>query len=426
MKSFLNTCVMYGAGLNAHGIIKYIGSQNVSGVIDSNPNRIGKEFEGMRIISFDDFLRRNTGEPIVISSYQKTDEIIKILKKHDFKNYLVSPYLQSSVTEIKDISKKILENAGSKRIIFDNTVNMFVPLILDELIKLGKIKKVLGFLKSDNKFVLNYYEQNMIENLSDDLYLVKTTIDCDNKEIYTSESINICNLMYYNPDYKNNSLSKYKDIYKGKRCFVIGNGPSLRMEDLDLLKRRGEICFGSNGIFHAYDKTEWRPNYYVITDFVRYKEVYDVIKNFSGESVFIRRFYNMEGMDYIPGANIYNSPPQKGKFEFSDDITSAVFSGMTVTYNMLQIAAYMGFSKIYLLGVDFSFDTLTSNGTNHFDSKYEKSTKMKDIFYRDENLAAYQSAESFSRMHGFRIFNATRGGKLEVFERVSFDSIFDK
>ena len=40
-----------------------------------------------------------------------------------------------------------------------------------------------------------------------------------------------------------------------------------------------------------------------------------------------------------------------------------------------------------------------------------------------EMTRAYISAEKYSREHGFRIFNATRGGKLEVFERVNFDTI---
>ena len=37
---------------------------------------------------------------------------------------------------------------------------------------------------------------------------------------------------------------------------------------------------------------------------------------------------------------------------------------------------------------------------------------------------AFEFAEEYSKEHGFRIYNATRGGALEAFERVDFDSLF--
>lgn len=58
------------------------------------------------------------------------------------------------------------------------------------------------------------------------------------------------------------AIQKMKRVYKGKRCFIVGNGPSLKTEDLELLKK--EITFGSNGIFHLYGRTEWRPTFYFV------------------------------------------------------------------------------------------------------------------------------------------------------------------
>ena len=59
-------------------------------------------------------------------------------------------------------------------------------------------------------------------------------------------------------------LKKYKNIHKGQRCFIIGTGPSLSVEDLEKLK--GEITFGSNRIFEIYSQTDWRPTYYMNQD----------------------------------------------------------------------------------------------------------------------------------------------------------------
>ena len=59
-------------------------------------------------------------------------------------------------------------------------------------------------------------------------------------------------------------LGKLRNIYLGRRCFILGNGPSLRVDDLGRLK--GEITFASNKIYLAFDKTEWRPSYFTLCD----------------------------------------------------------------------------------------------------------------------------------------------------------------
>ena len=59
-------------------------------------------------------------------------------------------------------------------------------------------------------------------------------------------------------------LRECKDIHKGKRAFIIGNGPSLTKEDLEMLTN--EITFASNRIYKMFDDTEWRPKYFTISD----------------------------------------------------------------------------------------------------------------------------------------------------------------
>ena len=54
-------------------------------------------------------------------------------------------------------------------------------------------------------------------------------------------------------------LENLKNIQEGKRCFLIGNGPSLRAEDLTCLYEHGEICFAFNRIYNIFEQTPWRP-----------------------------------------------------------------------------------------------------------------------------------------------------------------------
>ncbi len=56
------------------------------------------------------------------------------------------------------------------------------------------------------------------------------------------------------------------DIHRGERCFVVGNGPSLKVDDLDKLV--GEITFASHRIFLDFEQTQWWPTYYAMCDAV--------------------------------------------------------------------------------------------------------------------------------------------------------------
>lgn len=244
-----------------------------------------------------------------------------------------------------------------------------------------------------------------------------------------------------NIEYKNyqihyaQNLKKVKGIHQGERCFVIGNGPSLTPEDLS--KLINERTFAANKIYRMFDKTMWRPTYYCISDQGVLASVLSEsgFQHLNPEFYFFQYFskYVFRGMPYpentllyyLEDAKNYNIPPK-----FASDLSKEAYDAQTVTYIMLQIAAYMGFTEIYLIGVDHSFANTVSNSgiIEHHDVKWHfyndaKSGTDNTLTYAERMGMGYESAERYSRRHGFRIYNATRGGKLEVFERVNFDSI---
>ena len=117
---------------------------------------------------------------------------------------------------------------------------------------------------------------------------------------------------------------------------------------------------------------------------------------------------------------------------FSENCHEVVFIGGTVTYYCLQMAAYMGFTEIYLLGVDCDFSGWTEGGIAYNPSIEEENTKFgyKQLESKDEivdleseQTEAYKSAKVYADSKGIKIFNATRGGKLGVFERVNFSEL---
>lgn len=243
--------------------------------------------------------------------------------------------------------------------------------------------------------------------------------------------VDIYDISSIEPVFYHYELQKYKDIHKGKRIFVIGNGPSLKISDLDKLWEQGEICIAFNKIYKVYDKTRWRANYVGFSDDRVIRACKDDIPKLPGEVFVVDRFHTgvnerLEGIQYYHELLEEYYPNYPG---FSDDFARGVYDGMTVVYNIgLQLAAYMGASKIYLLGVDNSIKGNVTDSCNHFCPDYyseeEKAIYEGERFEREKIVKGYEKAEVYSRKNGFRIFNATRGGELEVFERVAFDSLF--
>lgn len=231
-------------------------------------------------------------------------------------------------------------------------------------------------------------------------------------------------------------LLKYQNKHKGQRCFIIGNGPSLTMEDLDKLKN--EICFASNKIYLAFDKTYWRPKYYCTTDQTIVKNNIDKINKIIKTNKFstwdVKTKLNVKFKDCLfiePNRSDYYFFPPK-PFKFSFDPLKEIYIGNTVTYFMIQLAFYMGFVEIYLLGVDFNYSSGIDVNGNYIEGKREVEYFDKDYMRPNEerflpNLKyqyqAFVSAKHAAIKKGVKIYNATRGGKLEVFERVDFDKI---
>jgi hypothetical protein len=228
-------------------------------------------------------------------------------------------------------------------------------------------------------------------------------------------------------------LLALKGKHQGQRCFIIGNGPSLRIIDLDALKN--EITFAANKIFLAFQFTDWRPTYYNVEDYLDIQEYHQVINSLSGFIKLLRWWPDkllLKGEDTI-FYDMYDLPNSKYP-DFSTSPLKGVFCGFSVTYSSLQFAYFMGCKEIYFIGVDFSYKlpdvvdkkskVIDQGEANYFLPNYRK---KGDVWFEpkldlQEKSLAY--AKDFCKDRGVKIYNATRGGKLEVFPRVDFESLF--
>lgn len=232
-------------------------------------------------------------------------------------------------------------------------------------------------------------------------------------------------------------LQSLKRKYSGKRCFIIGNGPSLRAEDLNRLKN--EYTFAFNRIYYIFDQTDWRPTFYCTQDDKIATSSVDEI-NSKIKTPFIFAPINLKwyyGIDLHTNYffNQLRAEAETKCPEFSEDISSWIGVGNTVAYTAMQLAAYMGFTEIYLLGIDHSFHTYQDQKGNiitdptakdYFCSDYSNVKESLFVPRLDLSTLSYMAAQKYAETHPVKIYNATRGGKLEVFPRVDFDALFVK
>lgn len=228
-------------------------------------------------------------------------------------------------------------------------------------------------------------------------------------------------------------LRSLKGKYRGKRCFIIGNGPSLRAEDLDRLK--DEYTFAFNRIYYIFDQTEWRPTFYCTQDSkiaqASCKEMKEKIKTPYFFAPINLKWYENVDLE----SDYFFAPKQAGENvpDFCEDIPHQIGVGNTVAYTAMQLAVYMGFSEIYLLGIDHSFAVYQdkdgniikdSEARDYFCDQYNQDKDQLFIPKLDISTLSYLAAQKYASSHPVKIYNATRGGKLEVFPRVGFDSLF--
>ena len=225
-------------------------------------------------------------------------------------------------------------------------------------------------------------------------------------------------------------LKRFRNRHAGDRCFIIGNGPSLTITDLERV--RSEITFAANKIYLAYDKTDWRPSYYVVEDDHMIRQHHHEIRELKGSVKFVSHDWELlfrgEAQTVIYPRNLLDLD----RFPmFSDNAYRHVFCGYMVTYISLQLAYFMGFSTVYLLGVDFNYavdykgtDTIihaASHPSDHFTFRYFEPGEVRYAPQLKLAERAMHCARQFYEARQRKIWNATRGGKLEVFDRISLE-----
>ena len=224
----------------------------------------------------------------------------------------------------------------------------------------------------------------------------------------------------------NFELAYLKNLYQGERCFIIGNGPSIKNTDLSILKN--EYTIGLNRIYLNYENMGYQPSFLCITN-------PNVTEQFAAEIDLLDSIKFLTSKSYEIIKNKWNTyfMKSRGVHEFYEDLSDMVWSeGCTVTFCAMQVAYYLGFDTVILVGVDHNF---TNSGTphqlveadsedeNHFHPEYfGKGVKWQ---YPDlpASEVSYNIAKGIYTNNNKKIFDATIGGKLKVFQKVDYKKV---
>lgn len=251
------------------------------------------------------------------------------------------------------------------------------------------------------------------------------------------------NLLFYKYTKDAAFIREMQGRYTGKRCFIIGNGPSLTTDDLERIK--DEYAFASNRIYKIFERTNWKPTFYFCADLDVLSAELGTIKKLPLQYKFIRKSFwrwNLSEKDnicqFIQYGPYHIHRERLDKKDLSTDCSRYISMSSNVTCNMIEFAIYLGFREIYLLGVDASFPiAIHKDGTveidsslkSHFDGADEEidartvKKGYKDYFYPDASNQCYELYRSYAKKNQIKICNCTRGGKLEVFERKALEEI---
>lgn len=222
-------------------------------------------------------------------------------------------------------------------------------------------------------------------------------------------------------------LAALKDAHRGQRCFIIGNGPSLKRTDLFLL--RDEFTFGMNRIYLIFPKIGFKTTYFLSVNSLVIEQCAQDIR-----ALPIPKFLSWRSRELIQpdGDMVFLHTTYSGP-KFAHDARGRLWEGATVTYIALQLAFHIGFEQVVLIGVDHSFSTkgkpnstVVSQGDDfdHFDASYFSKGFRWQLPDLETSERAYQMAKEAYTMAGRQVIDATIGGKLTVFPKVAYDSLF--
>jgi hypothetical protein len=221
-------------------------------------------------------------------------------------------------------------------------------------------------------------------------------------------------------------LTRFRDLHAGERVVLVCNGPSLNSMELDFL--RHEVVIGLNKIHLGLDRFGFYPRYLVAVN----PRVVEQARVELAAMTAIKFIGARAAMHLPEDAFTHHVHTLDPPVSFSRDLTQGFREGGTVTHAALQVAYWMGFSEVVIIGMDHRFTYegnphesrfLAGPDPNHFSPNYF-SGQVWDNPDLARSEASYAEARRIYESSGRRIIDATVDGACTVFEKADYRQLF--
>lgn len=431
---------IWGAGVRGQRMLHNLGRDRVLGFIDQSTSLQQSGFEGFPVLSFDQYIEKRSTHYIIITPLDPgaISSIISLLESHSIYHYFLMddcpPHLYSGYQCFTDLSN-IFSFSTSQTVVFYG-ISLYTALALEYCWETG-VQQL--FVVPQNECSTEQYQcfLRSFGNFSvpptdfhGKILLMLPEIQVQAQKKFPYATFEDAFLLSANAIMQPVAeLQKFHNKHYGQRCFIVATGPSVCVDDLNLLYKHHECCISVNHIYKIFSQTQWRPDYYLCVDSMLIKDYQEELDTLDAHNKFIATTYlpfwqNSHDDHTYPFTVAYykysNNPPP-----FSSNFSGGVFEGFSITYPCIQFAAYAGFSEIYLIGCDHNYAAPQAGAAgNHFIKNYQEKKLNTPAYQKEKVELAYRAARRYCDSHGIHIYNATRGGKLEVFDRVDFGDLF--
>ncbi len=218
------------------------------------------------------------------------------------------------------------------------------------------------------------------------------------------------------------AITRFHNLHRGQRCVIVCNGPSLNSMDLGLLRQ--EVVIGLNKIHLGLNRFGFYPRYLVAVNAMVAEQSRAEITAMS-----CIKFVGARAAPHLLADAFTHHLANMGPpTVFSEDIAKGVREGGTVTHVALQIAYYMGFTNVVIIGMDHRYDFtgkphqikhIDGPDVNHFAPEY-----FSGQDWQNPDLARSETSYAAARIafeaDGRRIIDATVDGACMVFPKADF------
>lgn len=248
---------------------------------------------------------------------------------------------------------------------------------------------------------------------------------------------------------------KFRDKHLNQRCFILGNGPSLRTVNLKSLEK--EYVFSVNNFSSVSGYESAKSNYHLWVDLsffdMREDQKYnleDLLENYKSiAKVSPICFLPDQAVDFVTKYQL-NQILDIHYFSFFDvvsedkrfyyDLTKPITSFSTVVQYAILIAIYMGFKEIYLLGcdstniisllncaMDISNTNMHAYDKDDVDERYKELLKhwtMTEVFYDQYKLfLGYKTLFDECNKRNIKLVNCSSQTIINEIPRVKLEEV---